>query len=212
MYTTIRYVPGADTRRGAGVERADINARKYSVHRQKVTRYSIILVGTMQNRSKWLDFYLPSCSLPRSPSLFVARIARKLPRFFVSFWRVTSNEERRAAATEWERQGRKTRAHTSANRAWRRMCVRECVRCYRVTHPGTLHPVRVRYKLESVRSTSVRVQYFPIFRSTQCHFDLSRPMIRYFKVKRALKVNLSWALGIAHAKNRRCGCWENWEV
>lgn len=36
--------------------------------------------------------------------------------------------------------------------------------CYRVTHPGTLHPVRVRYELDRIHPSAVQLRYFPIFR------------------------------------------------
>ena len=59
---------------------------------------------------------------------------------------------------------------------------RECVRCYRVTHPGTLHPVRVRYKLES--GTLRRATASPVFpdfsiaRFSHCHSSFRRSAVR----------------------------------
>lgn len=77
IHIVLKYIFDALTKREVGVEwMPGINAKKYSVHRQKVTRYSIILVGTMQNRSKWLDFYLRSLFLSSFLSLSLPSSAR----------------------------------------------------------------------------------------------------------------------------------------
>lgn len=133
----------ADTRRGIRrVERADINARKYSVHRQKVTRYSIILVGTMQNRSKWLDFYLPSRSPSRSLSPSIPGCTSGLPGSFVSLWHTA---EQRGLYSAGE--GGKTYVHEQESRVQTHVRTRMCalLPCdsSRYIAPGTC-PVQAR--------------------------------------------------------------------
>jgi hypothetical protein len=74
-----------------------------------------------------------------------------------------------------------TCVHTRDARGYARVSARVRAHCYRVTHPGTLHPVRVRYKLERIPIERVQLRYFPIFR-----FDTQRASIPARRVSIAI--------------------------